>query len=681
MDKSYRIAMDIGGTFTDFVLYDQATGQYRTEKVSTTPGNLSRGVLEGLERLAESFAMIDFCVHGTTAGLNAFLERKGAKVALLTTEGFRDVYEIARGNRPEMYNVMYRKPQPLVRRRDVFEVTERMRFDGSVIKRFDPVSLYPVVDTLRSGGYQSVTVCLLHAYVNPAHELAVREVLHRELPNISISLSHEVAREWREYERTSTTVLNAYVAPIVEHYLTHLEQEVRQRGMEEQLYIMRSNGGVMTAAVAKTHPIQTLLSGPVGGAVGGAALGITMGKRNLVGVDMGGTSFDVSLVVGGQVDVTNEANLEGFPILTPMVNIHTIGAGGGSIAWIEGGGLRVGPHSAGAQPGPACYGRGGTQATVTDANVVLGRVDPDHFLGGKMKLDKQAAIKAVGTIAERLGLGVEQAAEGICDVVNAKMADAIRTLTVRKGIDPREFTLVAFGGAGPMHAAFIARDLDIKEIVVPRFPGAFSAWGMLQSDIRHDEVRTYVRPVGGANPAEVADLFVTMEREVTSVLRRQKVDAGRTELIRTVDMRYMGQEYTVNVQLSDGAITEGLLKGLIHAFHDKHLSIYGHCDRKGAVETVSLRLIGVGRLSSGVQGAGGDPATQPATPRAIQPIVFEGRTECTPVYERDSLRPGHSFDGPAVVEEFTATTIVPAGYRVWVDRFGSMLITAMGEVG
>ncbi|NPV70027.1 MAG: hydantoinase/oxoprolinase family protein [Firmicutes bacterium] len=677
--KRFRVAMDIGGTFTDFVLYDEETGEYRTGKVSTTPRDLSIGVLEGLIQLTKDFSAIDFCVHGTTSGLNAFLERKGARVALIATEGFRDVYEIARGNRPDMYNLQYQKPQALVRRRDVFQIKERVLFNGTVAVPVDEGAVRDLAAKIKSGGYESIAVALLHAHINPVNETRIRDVLKEELPGISISLSHEVAREWREYERTSTTVLNAYVAPIVEKYLTRLEGEVRGGGMEESLYIMRSNGGVMTAEVAKTHPIQTLLSGPVGGAVGGASLAKEMGMRSLIGVDMGGTSFDVTMVINGQADVTNETNLQGFPVLTPMVNIHTIGAGGGSIAWIEGGGLRVGPRSAGAQPGPACYGRGGTIPTVTDANVVLGRIDPEHFLGGNMTLMKDGALEAVASIAAQLGLTVEQAAEGICDVVNAKMADAIRTITIRKGIDPREFTLVAFGGAGPMHAVFIAQELDIKDILVPRFPGAFSAWGMLQSDIRHDEVRTFLQPAGGADTSAMQSILDTVERDVEVVLKRQKVTPDRMTFIRTADMRYIGQEYVVNVPMPGGRLDRNSLGALVADFHEKHRQIYGHSNPRGPVEFVNLRVVGVGELSSGVKVEPAEATKGEPKPRTLAPVIFGGRELPTPIFARDHLLPGHRFEGPAVVEEFTATTVVPPGYRVEVGRFGSMLISARGE--
>ncbi|MGE5542023.1 MAG: hydantoinase/oxoprolinase family protein, partial [Bacillota bacterium] len=439
--------------------------------------------------------------------------------------------------------------------------------------------------------------------------------------------------------------------------------------------------GVMTAEVARSHSIQTLLSGPVGGAVGGASLAREMGIPSLIGVDMGGTSFDVTMVIDGHADVTNETSLEGFPLLTPMVNIHTIGAGGGSIAWIEGGGLRVGPQSAGARPGPACYGRGGKAATVTDANVVLGRIDTDHFLGGKMKPSRDLAIEAVGSIARLLGLSVEQAAEGICDVANAKMADAIRTITIRKGIDPRQFTLAAFGGAGPMHAVFIAQELGMRDVLVPRFPGAFSAWGMLQSDIRHDEVRSFLQPAAGADPSAAQALFGAMEIEVGTVLKKQRVSAGRMLFIRTADMRYVGQEYVVNVPVPGGRLDDDALASLVAAFHERHRQIYGHGNPRGPVEFVNLRVVGVGQLSSGIGNFPDRAGKGEPKPRAVRPVIFGGHHLPTAMFNRDDLLPGHHLEGPAVIDEFTATTVVPPGCRVEVGRFGSLLITAIGRAG
>ena len=669
----YRLGIDIGGTFTDLVLYDKKEGSYKTEKILTTSKNLADGVLKGMKNLATNFKDIEYFVHGTTAGLNAFLERKGASVALIVTKGFRDIYEIGRANRPEMYNIKYRKPEPLVKRRNIFEVEERILYDGSVETSINLNQLNEVLNQIIEKGFNSVAVSLLHAYKNPEHEITIKNVIKQKAPHISVSLSHEVAREWREYERTSTTVINAYVAPIVENYLSSLEIRTRSAGLEGDLYIMKSNGGVMTSEIAKKMPIQTLLSGPVGGTVGSITLGNLTGYKNLICVDMGGTSFDVSLVIDGKPDVTSETSLEGFPILTPMVNIHTIGAGGGSIAWIEGGGLRVGPKSAGSDPGPACYGKGGTQATVTDANLVLGRLDEDGFLGGNMKLDRDAAYKVIKKIADRLGLGVLETAEGICDIVNAKMADAIRTLTVRKGIDPRDFALVAFGGAGPMHAVSIAELLGIKKIIVPTVAGTFSAWGMLQTDIRHDAVRTFVSTLNKDDKAKMNALYEEMEEETKKILAQQKVKEENMLLQRTIDLRYVGQEYTVNVPFqSDESFSQ-----LIALFHEMHEKIYGHSNPDGMVESVNIRVIGYGKIEKENE-AEKQSISKKATDviaRTHKQVIWNGVEQNTPVIASKHLHYGHSFYGPAIVEDPRTTIVIPKGYRVEVDRLGNFEIT------
>ncbi|MDM5196736.1 hydantoinase/oxoprolinase family protein [Fictibacillus enclensis] len=676
----YRLGIDIGGTFTDLVLYDKKEGKYQTEKILTTPKNLADGVLEGMRNLVDDFSDIDYFVHGTTAGLNAFLERKGSNVALIVTKGFRDVYEIGRANRPDMYSIQYRKPEPLVKRRNIFEVEERVLSDGSVETTINFDQLDEVIHQIIEKEFNSVSISLLHAYKNPEHEVAIKDAIHRKAPHISVSLSHEIAREWREYERTSTTVINGYVAPIVENYLSSLEERTGSAGLEGDLYIMQSNGGVMTSGVAKRMPIQTLLSGPVGGAVGSITLGNLTDYKNLICVDMGGTSFDVSLVIDGEPDVTSETSLEGFPILTPMVNIHTIGAGGGSIAWIEGGGLRVGPKSAGSDPGPACYGNGGTQATVTDANLVLGRLDEDGFLGGNMKLDKEAAYKAVKAIADRLGLGVLETAEGICDIANAKMADAIRTLTVSKGIDPRDFALVAFGGAGPMHAVLIADLLGIKKILVPTVAGTFSAWGMLQTDIRHDAVRTFVSALNSDDQAKMNTLYEEMEEETRAILQQQRVNQENMLLQRTVDLRYVGQEYTVNVPFSSDN-RESSLSRLTALFHEMHGKIHGHSNPDGLVEAVNIRTTGYGKLEKQDEEQKQDipETTTDIVSRTNKPVIWNGVEKNTPVLTNEQLQYGHRFYGPVIVEDPSTTTVVPSGYRVEVDRIGNLEITEEGE--
>lgn len=675
----YRLSADIGGTFTDVVLFDKGTGQYNTEKVPTTPGNLSEGVLNGVNRMVQDFNQVDFFVHGTTVGLNAFLERKGSNMALIVTSGFKDVYEIGRANRSEIYNIQYRQPAPLIKRRHIFEVEERTLVDGTIDTSLNDANLQQVINKIIDQNYDSVSVCLLHSYRNPKHEKMIKKKIKEQLPNMSVSLSHEVVREWREYERTSTAVINAYIAPIVENYLSKFESEIDNRGLNRGLYIMQSNGGVMTSEIARTKPIQTLLSGPVGGTMGSLTLGEKTSTENLICVDMGGTSFDVSMVINGDPDVTSEASIEKFPILSPMVNMHTIGAGGGSIAWIEGGGLRVGPHSAGANPGPACYGSGGTAPTVTDANLILGRIDADGFLGGKMKLDWNAAYNAIQKLAQELDLSVIETAEGICDIANAKMADAIRTLTVSKGIDPRDFSLVAFGGAGPMHSMLIADHLDIDKILIPTVAGTFSAWGMLQTDIRHDDVRTYIAYLENSDFGKMDRLFGDMEQEAIIVLHQQNIKKEDIHFTRLADLRYVGQEYTVTVPLIEGEITGDSIKQLKELFHSTHQKIYGHNNPEGAVEIVNLRIVSLGELENEESSLSTSKSLGSPEPIRKKDVIWNNKKIQTPIYSTDNLAFGHIISGPTIIESSTSTIVVPEDYLVKVDQIGNLQVTRRNE--
>jgi N-methylhydantoinase A len=671
---TYRVAMDIGGTFTDFVVVDEERGVTLAGKTSSTPASPEQGVLEGLGQVIPELAGIGFIVHGTTVGLNAFLERKGTRVLLLMTAGLRDAYSIARHDRKELYTIRYRKPERLVPRRDVYEAVERLRWDGSVDTGFDEASLQPLIEAVRREGIEAVAVCLVHAYVNPEHELRAREVLERECPGLSVTLSHEIAREWREYERASTAVLNGYVAPRVERYLRNLEDELGNRGVDATLHVMQSNGGITTAARARRQPIQTLLSGPVGGTIGGAALARATGRPNLLCVDMGGTSFDLSLIVDGRPTVSTETEQQGLPLLMPLVDIHTIGAGGGSLAWLEAGGLRVGPESAGAMPGPACYGRGGTEPTVTDANLFLGRLDPGYFLGGRMTLDRDAAAAAMERLSERIELDPVTLAEGMLAIVNANMADAMRTITIRQGIDPRDYSLVAFGGAGPMHAVWLAEELEIAEVVVPWSPGTFSAWGMLQTDIRHDVVRSFYRPLAGVGGDEVDATFAELRAEGDARLEEEGIGPEERYFAPSADMRYVGQEYTVNVPL-DGSVD---LAATDEAFHEAHRVRYGHSTPGAPVEFVNLRLAAFGRIAS-AQPPFRAPEGGEDSARGTRRAIFGGEEHDTLILLRDLMRPGERHEGPLVAEEQSATTVVPPGAVLEVDDHGNLLITRSAQ--
>jgi N-methylhydantoinase A len=677
----FRVSMDIGGTFTDVVAYDEEEGRYVAGKSSTTPGDLTEGVLNALATIDSHPELCSFAVHGTTQGLNAFLQRRGERVLLLATAGAGDVYHIARGNRTRLYDIHFRKPTPLVSRADIVEIGGRLNYAGEVLEPLDCDAVRAAARRARAEGFGAVAVAFLFSYLNPAHELEAEAILQEELGGAAtISLSHRIAREWREYERTSSAVLDAYTSPIIRRYLDRLEGELRGRGLGVPLHVMQSSGGIVTAQSARQISLQTLLSGPVGGTMGGVALARMLDRPNLICIDMGGTSFDVSLVVDGKPDVSTEASLEGFPLLMSVVNIHTIGAGGGSIAYAEAGGLRVGPDSAGADPGPASYGRGGTRPTVTDANVVLGRVDPAWFAGGQMTLDVDAARRAVGELAAELGLDTVELAEGICDVINAKMAQAIRTLTVEKGIEPRDFALVAFGGAGPMHAAFLAQELEVSEVIVPRHPGAFSAWGMLETEIRKDFARAYFTPLADLDHDHLASAAATQEREAIEALAEDGVAPGLARVEHALDIRYVGQEYTLTIPLASAAEPReaSFDEAIAARFDEAHDQRFGHANPGAPVELVALRSTGLGDLGR-VQPQRSGPRTNGRYPYEERPIVF-GRGERTArIVRRDDVAAGAVIEGPAVIVEATATTVVPPGSTLMVDDFGSLVIAVRTE--
>ena len=671
----HRVGVDIGGTFTDAVAIDDA-GRIRTAKAPTTPGRLHEGVLNAIAGLAVPWADIDTVVHGTTAGLNAFLERRGARVALLTTAGFRDVYELGRASRPEMYDVRYRPPKPLVPRRSVFEVAERLSADGGVLRPLDGDELEELVDGL-DPAYDAVAVCFLHAYEDARHEREAATIVRSRRPDLAVVCSHEVAPEWREYERTSTTVLSAYVAPIVDAYLRELDGKLVAEGLRTPLRVMQSNGGIMTAAAARSKPVQTLFSGPVGGTIAGVAVAEDLvdeldDAARLICVDMGGTSFDVSLVVDGAADVEPEATIEGHPIIAPTVAIHTIGAGGGSVAHVAGGGLRVGPRSAGAVPGPASYGSGGTEPTVTDANLLLGRLPSVARLGGAMELDRSAAERAVADVGGALGLSNTDLASGVVAVADAAMANAIREITVRRGIDPRTFGLVAFGGAGPLHAVAIAEELELPRVIVPADPGVLSAYGMLRSDARHDAVRSYFQRVAQVAPGDLEATFDALREQARLLLKEDGVEADAIVLEPSADLRYSGQEYTVTVPIPEGRDAATTLELIGEEFAAAHHARYGHSNPGEAVEFVNLRIAAIGRIEHP-----GRVTLEPGSlpdPVAVEQVRFDDAWHDTVVHRRDQLPRDVVLRGPAVVLEDACTSLVPPGWSSRVSRHGHLVL-------
>ncbi|MDE0121254.1 MAG: hydantoinase/oxoprolinase family protein [bacterium] len=673
-----RVATDIGGTFTDVVVYDPGSGRYSTAKSPSQVDDLAGGVMDALGLVVDEPGDVESFVHGSTVGINAFLQRRGERVILLATAGASDVYHIARGNRLDMYNIRYRKPVPLLPRRDIIPIGGRLDYRGNELTPLDHDDLRRAADRIRSEGVRSVAIGFLFSYMNPDHELAAAAALRELAPGVSVSLSHQVATEWREYERTASAVMDAYIAPPVSRYMADLSTRLADQGMPAPLRVMQSNGGIISAQAASERPLQTLLSGPVGGAAGGVALAEVLGRPNLICVDLGGTSFDVSLITEGQADSSPSAHLEGLPVLMPVVDIHTIGAGGGSLAYLEAGGLRVGPESAGAYPGPACYGRGGTQPTVTDANLFLGRIDPDYFLGGNLTLDTGAAEVALETLGRDLDLDADRLALGIIEVINAKMSQAIRTLTVERGIEPREFSLVAFGGAGPMHAVALAQELGIREVIVPPDPGGFSAWGMLQSAVRQDFSEAFFRDFSNLDTQDLGARFARLGDRAVSSLLGEGVASDRISLVQRLDMRYQGQEHTLTVTLPNGVTParEDRLTALRRRFEDVYAARYGHSNPEASMETVNLRLTALGDVGRPLLQGNYQPDHPSELPSKTTPVLFSTGLFPTSRFNRHTLPPGCSIDGPAIVEESTATTVIPPEGKATIDEYGCLIIEA-----
>ena len=664
----YRVSADIGGTFTDIVVDDTENNSIKTIKVLSTPENPANAVFNGLNSNLE-IENIDFIVHGTTVGLNAFLERKGSRVLLIMTKGVSDTYTIARGDRKELYNVRYTKPGTLVPRKDVYEVEERTMWDGSIKTKLNEDDLSNIAEIINKEDIKAVSICFLHSYVNPQHEIQSRNYLSKLIKeDVVISLSHEIAREWREYERASTAVMNSYIGPVTNNYLKSLQKQLEGSNYKKPLYIMQSNGGVIRAESALEQPVKTLLSGPVGGTIGGQALSKLIKRPNLICVDMGGTSFDMSLIINGKPSVTNETEQEFIPLLIPLVDIHTIGAGGGSVAWLENEALRVGPRSAGANPGPACYGKGGQEPTVTDANLYLGRLGKESKLGGWMNLDLNASESVLKSLSEKLNISSTELAEGILSIINAKMADAIRTITVKEGIDPREFSLVAFGGAGSMHAVWLAEELEINEIIVPNDPGTFSAWGMLQTDIRRDLTVNFYQNFQSLEKEKLLQNFNKLKDEAIALLKSENVNENDMSFSLTADMRYIGQEYYVNVDISEPFD----LNEINNNFHKTYEKQYGHSTPEGPSEFINLRLIATGKIkkTDSVKSIENDKTIKDSKRK----IIFNQKEYETKIYARHNIRVNESFEGPAVIEESTATTVIPPNYSIIKDEFGNIII-------
>ena len=683
-----RLGIDVGGTFTDTVLIDDNTGRIHYTKTLTTPGDLAQGVLTGIEKiLAEagtSMENVTYLAHGTTISTNALIERKGAKVGLITTKGFRDVLEIARIERPDagLYDMTVDLPEPLVPRYLRLEIAERIGASGEVVLPLDEQSVVEAVQKLKSEGVEAIAVCLLFSFRYPAHERKVREICREIYPEAPVSLSCEVAPEFREFERTSTTVINSYLAPITKGYLDSLTAQLTQKHGYQDIRIMQASGGVMTAEVAKSHAVNMVNSGPAGGALAAALFGRQSGVDRLISVDMGGTSFDIGLVVKGQPHVKPEGEFEGYPVKIPMIAVEGIGAGGGSIAWVDAGGaLNVGPQSAGADPGPACYGHGGEQPTVTDANLVLGRLNPDYFLGGEIKLHLTNARQAIRKyVAEPLGMSVEKAASGVIRVVNANMIRGISVNTTQKGFDVREFSLLAFGGAGPLHAVELAEEMDIEQVIIPPLCSVFSAFGVVASDIRHDYVTTLALSQSTATPIKLQTAFSQLEAQAGALLVEENVPEEDIFIIRAADLRYEGQSYELTIPFKNtGPLVEKDVEHIIADFHAHHKLLYEYGDPNEPVEFISLRLAAIGRVPQVELQRGNSRLSSDPSQKAERPVYFPAYGLLpAKIYERSDLQTGHQINGPCLVEEVTSTTVIPPAWHGMVDEYGNIVVIRKG---
>ncbi len=649
-----------------------AGGELGTLKAPTTPSQ-EEGFLAGLERLPTG--EIGRIVHGTTVATNALLEGKWAVTALITTAGFRDVLEIGRQVRPSLYDLFCDRPPPLVPREWRLEVPERLDARGRAIHPLDEGAVRELAGRIKAGGIRAVAVVLLFSFLNPAHERRVEKILREEGVEVPISLSCEVLPEFREYERTSTTVMTAALRPVVEGYLSRLSTALTSRGIAAPLLVMRSNGGVAGTGEAARMAASLLLSGPAGGVIGARRVGLAAGFSHLITLDMGGTSADVALIRGGEIALTPGREIAGRPVRLPMVDVHTVGAGGGSIAWIDpGGGLRVGPRSAGAVPGPACYGRGGTEPTVTDAHLLLGHLPANRPLGGLPPLSMGLAGKAVGRITHALGLPPEKAAWGILEVVGATMERAIRVISVERGHDPREFTLVAFGGAGPLHGAFLARALGIPRVLVPARAGVLSALGLISADLVHTFVRSLVVPLDELSPDRVNGILSGFRRQAEGILGSEGVPPGARKYLPAADLRYRGQAYELTLSLPDRPLTEGDIRELTEEFHREHGRRYGYAVPGEPVELVNLRLTAVGETEKP------ELPMVPGKGNVGEAVIERRRVHFgdgwieAPIYAREGLPAGAEIPGPAVIEGAESTCLVPPGSRAYVDAYGNLIL-------
>lgn len=693
----YRIGIDIGGTFTDAMLLNEDTGHARTAKVPTTPSDPSQGFLDSIRHLLSdgniSPGEISYLVHATTIATNAIIEGKTARTGFITTDGFRDMLEIARQIRPSLYDLQFEKPPPIVPRYLSFGIPERLDAQGQVLVSLDEEAVRQAARTLKSKEVEAIAICFLHSYINPHHEIRAAEIIAEEFPDVVTSLSSDVAPEFREYFRASTTVINAATIPIVGHYLDNIEKRLHADGIVAELLVMQSNGGVLTVGTAIEKPVFMVESGPAAGAVAAANIGKVLGYSNLLSFDMGGTTAKTCLIQNGTPDITKDYQVgreagrssgafggaDGYPIRTPVIDLGEIGAGGGSVAWIDPGGLlRVGPQSAGAIPGPVCYGQGGNQPTITDANLILGRLNPDNFLGGDITLNTDAAKHAIyETCAQPLGLSLDQAAHGIIEIANAAMVNAVRLVSVQRGFDPRDFVLVAFGGAGPVHANRIADELEVPTLMIPMSPGIFSATGLLVTDLKHDFSVTMIQLEEDLDVMAVEQAFTRMVDMGVDALTKESTSPDQMHFKRTTDMRYFGQSFELTIPVPGETLSEKVLSDVLQTFHREHKRAYGFAAPDEPVEFVNFHVTAIGDISkptlTRLEYSEQNPGTALTGNRSVYFEEVGGRNY-SPIYDRHMLSRGNEIPGPAIVEERDSTTVIHPGYTAQVDDYGNLLI-------
>ena len=690
--SDYRIGVDIGGTFTDLVMMDEATGNLRLIKMSSTPHDPSIGFMNVTERvLKESSidpARVSYLVHGTTVATNTIIEGKGAKTAFIATEGFRDVFEIGRQIRPTLYDIFCDKPKPLIPRYLCREAPERLDYAGDVLKPLETERVREVIRQLKVEGVESIAVCLLHAYVNAEHERQVKEIIDVEMPEVFVSISSDLCPEMREYFRASTTAINSLLMPIVTLYLSQLENRLESLGVKVGLHLMTSAGGMSSSEVARKEPVHLIESGPAAGVIASTYIGKIAGVDNLISFDMGGTTAKVGLVEDGMPKVAPHFEVgsaavadnraAGYPVRTPVIDLVEIGAGGGSIAWVDpGGALRVGPRSGGADPGPACYGKGQENPCITDANLLLGRLNPEYFIGGEQKLFPDLAETAVKKLSDQLGMNVIEAADGIIQIANASMVGAIRLISVQRGFDPREFVLVAFGGAGPLHANDLAQELEIPKILIPMSPGVTSALGLLVSDVKHDYVQANITPMETVDLQANSRIFEGLETRARQVLTSEDIPASDISFLRYLDIRYIGQSYELKIPVENRLLEPDDKESINAAFFKEHERAYGYATASEPTEVVNLRLTAIGSISKPTlrELDVGDGDCSGAV-KSKRPVYFSklGKNVTCKIYDRYKLKSNDCIDGPAIVEEIDSTVVILPDYVAKVDRYGNLFI-------